>query len=64
MMCGKPAASFIPRWGQYFACVLDAYHTGPCQPGGKCATHGKYASATGLPPYCPKCQEVVQCLPS
>lgn len=45
MKCGKPAASFIPRWGMYFGCVLDADHDGDCQRGGTCNAHGEFVGA-------------------
>jgi hypothetical protein len=54
--CGKRAASFIPRLGQYFACVLDKGHEPPCRPGGSCVAHGDYASEPEKPPKCPKCE--------
>lgn len=53
--CGKPAASFIPRLGQSFACVLTAGHNGECAPGGTCFEHGPYIGKPGTTPRCPKC---------
>jgi hypothetical protein len=40
--CGQPAASFIPRWGMSFACVLPKGHEGDHQRGGNCFKHGEY----------------------
>lgn len=53
-ICGKFAASFIPRRGEYFACVLAPDHEGPCRPGGECFTHGKYIGEPNQIPRCPK----------
>lgn len=60
VVCDRPAASFIPRRGEYFSCVLEAGHEGECRPGGTCYKHGKYSSEPGRPPKCPhwpKCIE-------
>lgn len=51
--CGKPAASFIPRWGWSFACVLPVGHDGPHQQGGNCFKHGEYIGKEC--PWWPKC---------
>lgn len=53
--CGKSAASFIPRLGQSFACVLTAGHNGECAPGGVCFEHGPFIGKPGTTPRCPKC---------
>lgn len=53
-LCGKHAASFIPRWGQYFSCVLPPEHDGECRPGGECVAHGPYVGEPNVPPQCPK----------
>lgn len=57
--CGKFAASFIPREGKYFSCVLPENHEGgedECRAGGTCVTHGSYKmAAKHLSPACPKC---------
>lgn len=52
--CGKSAASYIPRWGQSFACPLPKGHDGPCRAGGNCFKHGPYVMGQpGVPPQCP-----------
>lgn len=48
--CGEPAASFIPRWGMSFACVLPKGHEGVHQRGGACVKHGEYVGEK-----CPDC---------
>lgn len=53
-ICGKPAASLIPRWGMAYACVLKKGHKRSCRPGGTCVKHGKYTVPNGQPPQCPK----------
>lgn len=40
--CGEPTASFIPRWGMYFLCVLPKGHEGEHKRGGICFKHGEY----------------------
>jgi hypothetical protein len=50
--CGKPAASFIPRWGMSFACVLPKGHERKCERGGCCVVHGEYRGE-----HCPKWPE-------
>lgn len=40
--CGLPAASFIPRQGLSFSCVLPKGHEGEHQQGGTCFKHGAY----------------------
>jgi hypothetical protein len=53
--CGEFAASFIPRWGEYFSCVLQKGHDGEHRAGGECVKHGKYVMEhTGQVPQCPK----------
>jgi hypothetical protein len=52
--CGEFAASFIPRLGTWFTCVLPKGHEGEHRAGGTCVMHGPYAmEAFGLPPQCP-----------
>ena len=46
--CGKPAASWIPRWSWYFACVLEPGHEGECKPGGTCHVHGEVVKEYGF----------------
>jgi len=58
--CGKFAASFIPRRGEYFSCVLEPNHEGECRPGGTCFKHGPYVGEPNRPPLCqhwPDCVE-------
>jgi hypothetical protein len=45
--CGECAVDLVPRWGWYFACVLDREHDGPCRTGGTCKAHGPYVSNAG-----------------
>jgi len=52
--CGKFAAPWIPRRGEYFSCVLLEGHEGECRPGGTCFKHGEYSSEPGRPPKCPQ----------
>ena len=54
-ICGKPAASLVPRWGWYFACYLPPNHEGECQPGGDCIAHGRYIGSR-----CPRWPECVK----
>lgn len=56
--CGKYAGALIPRWGMYFACVLDKGHLGPCQRGGTCVVHGAYVGNDGCPHW-PKCLDEI-----
>ena len=52
--CGEFAASFIPREGMYFTCVLPKGHDGEHRAGGTCVAHGPYVMEhTGEPPRCP-----------
>ena len=51
--CGAPAASFIPRWGMSFVCVLPKGHEGEHQQGGACYKHGEYVGK--LCPHWPDC---------
>jgi hypothetical protein len=53
--CGEPAASFIPRWGWSFACVLPKGHEGEHRQGGNCIKHGEYIGAQ-----CPQWPECVK----
>lgn len=59
--CNQPAASFIPRWGMSFACVLPKGHEGEHKPGGNCFQHGEYV---GRPGECPECYKVSQQQPA
>jgi hypothetical protein len=56
-LCGEFAASFIPRWGQYFSCVLSKGHEGGPEShraGGTCVAHGDYVmDSFGATPHCP-----------
>jgi hypothetical protein len=56
--CGEPAASFIPRWGMSWACVLpkghEGDHEGDHERGGNCFKHGEYVGAN-----CPKWPDCV-----
>ena len=53
--CGEFAASFIPRWGTYFSCVLPKGHDGEHRAGGTCVAHGAYVMGHfGQTPRCPK----------
>jgi hypothetical protein len=56
--CGEFAASFIPRWGMYFTCVLPKGHDGGPEShraGGKCKKHGEYVMEHfGEAPRCPQ----------
>jgi hypothetical protein len=54
-VCNKPAATFRPRVGESFACVLTASHNGECAPGRTCCEHGPYIGEPGSTPRCPKC---------
>ena len=52
--CGEFAASFIPRWGTYFPCVLPKGHEGEHLAGGDCFAHGPFIMQHfGEPPHCP-----------
>ena len=55
--CGKFAASFIPRRGEFFSCVLAVGHEGECRPGGTCFTHGPYVGEPNKVPQCPRWPE-------
>ena len=61
--CSKFAASFIPRRGEYFSCVLPLGHEGECRPGGTCFKHGAYSSEPGKPPKCPQWPNCVMNIP-
>lgn len=52
--CGKFAASFSPKRGEYFSCVLQPNHEGECRPGGTCVKHGKYIGEPNVTPCCHK----------
>lgn len=52
--CGQAAASFIPRWGWSFACVLPKGHEGEHKQGGNCIKHGEYVG-----PQCPQWPDCV-----
>jgi hypothetical protein len=56
--CNEYAASFIPRLGTYFSCVLEKGHDGEeHRAGGECFTHGKYVMEhSEETPKCPKCE--------
>ena len=57
-ICGEFAASFIPRWGTYYSCVLPKGHEGEHRAGGTCRTHGAYfMEQPGQTPQCPKWPE-------
>lgn len=47
--CGERAEPLIPRWGQYWACVLPKGHEGEHRGGGNCFTHGEYVGVKGCP---------------
>jgi len=58
--CGEFAASFIPRFGWFHACVLDKGHDGEHLAGGTCLKHGPYIMAHfGEHPQCPKWPDCV-----
>jgi hypothetical protein len=59
--CGEYAASFIPRWGTYFSCVLPKGHEGEHRAGGECFKHGKYVMEHfGETPKCPKWPDCIK----
>jgi len=64
-ICGEFAASFIPRWGQSFCCVLPKGHEGDHRAGGTCFAHGPYEMEKfGQVPNCPQWPKCIEDLMS
>jgi hypothetical protein len=58
--CGHFAASWIPREGLYFSCVLPEGHEGECRPGGSCKAHGEFVGLPHQTPLCPRWPDCVK----
>lgn len=65
-LCGKYAASFIPRRGEFFSCCLPKDHPGDEHlAGGTCFKHGRYVmQETGVTPQCPYWPDCIPAVPA